>query len=80
VNRHQSARDGAAPTGDGGMPSRTELAALKSDDASAGCLMGAAVALILLFGIGMAVVTLFFSFAGTPPGEAGLQADGIDLR
>jgi uncharacterized protein (DUF983 family) len=80
VNRHQSARDAATTTGDGGMPSRTELAALKSDDASAGCLMGAAVALILLFGIGMAAVTIFFSTAGTPPGEAGLQADGIDLR
>jgi uncharacterized protein (DUF983 family) len=80
VNRHQSTRDAATTTGDGGMPSRVELAALKSDDASAGCLMGAAVGLILLFGIGMGAVTLFFSFAGTPPGEAELRTEGIDLR
>ncbi len=49
VNRHQSGQ------------LATDPAALARDDASAGCLMGAALAAILLFGLGMAAVTIFFS-------------------
>lgn len=63
VNRHQ-----------GGDP-----AALASDDASAGCLMGAALVAILIFGLGMAVVTVTFSRTGTPAGDPG-SADEVDLR
>ncbi|MFM8291251.1 MAG: DUF983 domain-containing protein [Planctomycetia bacterium] len=63
VNRHQ-----------GGDP-----AALASDDASAGCLMGAALVAILIFGLGLAVVTVAFSRTGTPAGDPG-SADEVDLR
>ena len=66
VNRHQG--------GGGGDP-----AALASDDASAGCLMGAALVAILLFGLGMAVVTVAFSRTSTPAGDPA-TADAVDLR
>ncbi len=66
VNRHQG--------GTGGDP-----AALASDDASAGCLMGAALVAILLFGLGMAVVTVAFSRTSTPAGDPA-TADAVDLR
>jgi gluconolactonase len=59
VNRQQAA--GAdAPGG---------AAALAGDDARAGCAMGVALALILLFGLGMAVVTIVFA----------LQAQGAEI-
>jgi uncharacterized protein (DUF983 family) len=47
----------------------TDPAALARDDASAGCLMGAALAAILLFGLGMAAVTVYFSRADAPAAE-----------
>jgi len=51
VNQQQAA--GADPAGG--------TQALAGDDARAGCAMGVALALILLFGIGMAVVTILFA-------------------
>jgi uncharacterized protein (DUF983 family) len=51
VNQHQAAGADAA----GGVR------ALAGDDARAGCAMGVALALILLFGLGMAVVTILFA-------------------
>jgi len=62
VNQDQAraAEEAAA----GAAPSATltggKLAALTSDDGRAGCAMGVALALILLFGLGMAAVTLSF--------------------
>jgi len=50
VNRQQAAGEDAGGT-----------AALAGDDARAGCAMGVALALILLFGLGMAVVTILFT-------------------
>lgn len=38
-----------------------KLSSLASDDGRAGCAMGLALALILLFGLGMAAVTLYFA-------------------
>lgn len=43
------------------------LAALASDDGRAGCALGVALALVLLFGIGMALATLFFTTDAVPP-------------
>lgn len=45
----------------------------QSDDANAGCFLGIALALILLFGIGMAVVTLSFT------GIGGASSDAVPL-
>lgn len=47
--------------------SAERLASLASDDGRAGCFMGVTMALILLFGIGMAIATLLFSGAGSMP-------------
>ena len=63
VNQDQarSAEDvhtGSAPTA---TLSQGKLASLASDDGRAGCAMGVALALILLFGLGMAAVTLYFA-------------------
>jgi len=66
VNRHQ----GAGPA---------DPATLASDDASAGCLMGAALVAILLFGLGMAVVTVAFSSRGDDEGDPA-AVDEVDLR
>ncbi len=41
--------------------SKGKLASLASDDGRAGCAMGMALAMILLFGLGMAAVTLYFA-------------------
>ena len=49
---------GSAPTA---TLSKGKLASLASDDGRAGCAMGVALALILLFGLGMAAVTLYFA-------------------
>lgn len=67
VNRHQGRHEAA------------DLAALTSDDASAGCLMGAALAAILLFGLGMAAVTVYFSRADTPNRDDPATSDEVDL-
>jgi uncharacterized protein (DUF983 family) len=64
VNRHQSAARPAAPTGDPVTPvglGADELARLRADDGSAGCVMGIALAAILLFGLAMAGATLYFA-------------------
>jgi len=66
VNAHQGA---------GAADPRT----LASDDASAGCLMGAALVAILLFGLGMAAVTVAFSRHGMHEGDPA-AADDVDLR
>ncbi len=57
------ADDTAAAPSAGGL-TRRKLAALASDDGRAGCAMGVALALILLFGLGMAGVTLLFTGNG----------------
>ncbi len=48
-----------------------KLASLASDDGRAGCAMGMALALILLFGLGMAAVTLYFAATNTTQMEPG---------
>jgi hypothetical protein len=80
VNQHQArddqARDDQTPAVDPAVGLGTKkLAALASDDGRAGCAMGVALALILLFGLGMAVVTLVFTGAALPPAAPG---DGLD--
>ena len=67
----EEAGDGAAPAS--GLSTR-KLASLASDDGRAGCAMGMALALILLFGLGMAAVTLYFAVGSTQM-EPG---DGLD--
>ena len=54
-----------------------QLADLSADDGRAGCAMGVALALVLLFGLGMAVVTVLWS-AGDDPGDA--MSDAVDFR
>jgi len=75
VNRHQSEPAGEA---DGSAAAEAgRLARLKADDASAGCMMGVALVMIIAFGLLMAVVSLHFvgAFSGAvPPG------DGVDLH
>ena len=66
VNRHQD-------------PGTADAEALAADDASAGCLMGAALAAILLFGLGMAVVSVAFSQRGMHGGDPATD-DEVDLR
>ena len=66
VNRHQG-------------PGAADPQSLASDDASAGCLMGAALVAILLFGLGMAVVTVAFSRGGMQDDDPA-TADEVDLR
>lgn len=76
VNRHQQpAADGLA---EAARPDRDRLTALSADDGRAGCAMGIALALILLFGLGMAVVTIWF--ATTDGGVPRRYDDTIDLR
>lgn len=74
VNRHQQQAAAAATDG----TEQDRLAALTADDGRAGCAMGVALALILLFGLGMAAVTILFA---TGTGNAPRQHDeAIDLR
>ncbi|MFZ4731760.1 MAG: hypothetical protein ACOYK7_04380 [Pirellulales bacterium] len=51
-----------------GQPSNGHSApeALAGDDAQAGCALGIAIALILLFGLGMAAVTVYVAGLATP--------------
>lgn len=58
VNREQPE---FTDTGDGTVLSAEELAAHRSADASAGCFMGIALALVLLFGLAMAIATIAFT-------------------
>lgn len=74
VNRRQS--PGGVDPGDGDT-AREHLAGLTADDGRAGCAMGVALALVLLFGLGMAVVTVLWSAANDAPDSA---ADAVDLR
>jgi uncharacterized protein (DUF983 family) len=61
VNRDQAEATDLNPE-DGSLPlSDAQLAGHRSADAGAGCFMGIALALILLFGLAMAVVTILFS-------------------
>lgn len=46
---------------------RGRLAALRADDGRAGCAMGVALVLILLFGLGMAVVTILHTLEDPVP-------------
>jgi len=76
VNQNQA--HSADEAGDGADPASTlskrKLASLASDDGRAGCVMGMALALVLLFGLGMAAVTLYFA-VGSGQVEPG---DGLD--
>lgn len=62
VNRDQATWTDAAPLDPDGLPlSEEQLAAHSSDDASAGCAMGVALVLVLLFGLAMAIATIVFA-------------------
>lgn len=69
VNRHQQ---------HGADPDETHLAALTADDGRAGCAMGVALALILLFGLGMAAVTILFATGESGPPRR--HDDAVNLR
>ena len=75
INQDQAASADASTEADGqetvGL-SAAKLASLQSDDARAGCLMGAVLALIFLFGLGMAGVTLLFT------GDGGGQMEPLE--
>lgn len=59
VNRNQQPAGGVMdPTID---VDRAQFAALTADDGRAGCAMGVALVLILLFGLGMAAATILFT-------------------
>lgn len=73
VNRHQQQ---AADATEDANRDQDHLAALTSDDGRAGCAMGIALALILLFGLGMAVVTILFATGGGPR----QHDEAVDLR
>jgi hypothetical protein len=73
VNRGQS-------PGDAGPVDRTagdHFDALAADDGRAGCAMGVALVLVLVFGLGMAVVTVLWSARDSAPDAT---ADAVDLR
>jgi uncharacterized protein (DUF983 family) len=75
VNQHQQQAGSGTEAAD---PDPTHLAALTADDGRAGCAMGVALALILLFGLGMAAVTIVFTARG---GDTPRQHDDVmDLR
>jgi uncharacterized protein (DUF983 family) len=63
VNRHQQEACNAMAAS--AESDRGHLAALAADDGRAGCAMGVALALILLFGLSMAAVTIFFAMGDT---------------
>jgi fatty acid desaturase len=61
VNRHQSQSADTSATADATTLDQRQLADLSRDDASAGCMMGIALVLIVLFGLLMAGATLYFT-------------------
>lgn len=63
VNREQPEFTDAR---DGTTLSSEELAAHRSADANAGCFLGVAIALVLLFGLAMAIATIVFTMNGEP--------------
>lgn len=71
VNRHQQP-PGSQADDDRDRPN---TAALAADDGRAGCAMGIGLALILLFGLAMAAVTIWFASA-----HPAKHADAVDLR
>lgn len=78
VNRQQGRESAdASSTGAAGGVDARRLESLRRDDASAGCFMGVAVALILLFGLLMAAVAVVFS--GGLSSEGAAPGDRLDL-
>jgi uncharacterized protein (DUF983 family) len=75
VNSRQTQAAGAPVAG--AAPTPRELAALRSDDGRAGCLMGVVLVLIILFGLGMAAATLVFV---GPAGDEAPGSEAVDLR
>ena len=69
VNRESPAR----PAGETGL-SASDLASLRTNDGQAGCAMGIAMMLVLLFGLAMAGVTLMFAIG--PDADADTGHDG----
>ena len=71
VNKNQAHSPQETDADPASTLSTRKLASLASDDGRAGCAMGVALALILLFGLGMAAVTLFFTVGSmqTEPAE-----------
>jgi hypothetical protein len=61
VNRHQSQHADSSATAESTTLNQRQLADLSRDDASAGCMMGIALALIVLFGLLMAGATVYFT-------------------
>jgi len=79
VNRHQSQPTGEAAGQGGDAADATaaeagRLAGLKADDASAGCMMGVVLVLIIAFGLLMAAVSLHYVGAFSGP-----AADAVNL-
>ena len=70
INRGQSTPNSLEESAPGRL-SAEHLSALRADDGKAGCALGVARVLIRLFGIAMAVATLFFT------GAFGSGADGL---
>lgn len=67
----------AASAPDGGL-SPAQLSAFRTDDGQAGCFMGIAMTLVLLFGLAMAGVTLWFTIgagSGDDPDAGGATAE-----
>jgi hypothetical protein len=76
VNHNQAHGPEEAGADPASALSTRKLASLASDDGRAGCAMGVALALILLFGLGMAAVTLSFTVgSGQMPMEPGDRLD-----
>jgi uncharacterized protein (DUF983 family) len=75
VNRHQSAADLADDPAAGAGLSERHLARLQDDDGRAGCMMGVVLVLILVFGLLMGGVTLFFALQ-QPLDGTGMQPRG----
>ena len=67
-------RETAAPIAERGGLSAATLESFRTNDGQAGCAMGIAMALVLLFGLAMAGVTLMFAVG---PGS---DPDGDDLE
>ena len=77
INRGQSSPNSLEESAPGRL-SAEHLSALRTDDGKAGCALGVALVLILLFGIAMAVATLFFT--GAFDAAAEVQSDDGSQR